>query len=258
MAGERAARRQRFFEAHPRCCFCAGETPAVEEDHQPGRLFFRERGWPEGFVFPACEACNRVSREAENLVSILAADVSTERSRRDYQKRVASVRHNYPGIIEALLLDSRAKRKRMADLKISRPEGVAHAEMPLVQIDAKRWAPQFTLIGRKLMLALHYQCFGTSLTRTGRLWLNFATNARLAEHEGHRAVLEMAERIASPMRSSQPLADQFAIRWNAMLEPRTGVFIAHLQTVLVFYGITTEQPGLLAKPIYEPFSWPAP
>ncbi len=56
--GEAKQRLKRFLEKHPRCCFCGGEVAATTEDHQPGRVFFRDRQWPENFSFPACEPCN--------------------------------------------------------------------------------------------------------------------------------------------------------------------------------------------------------
>jgi len=67
-----AERRARFFRENPDCCFCGGVRPAVEEDHIPSRTLFTNRHWPEGYVFPACERCNRATSREELLVAFVA------------------------------------------------------------------------------------------------------------------------------------------------------------------------------------------
>jgi hypothetical protein len=254
-------RRERFFAEHPRCCFCAGEAGAVEEDHQPGRVFFRDRVWPEGFCFPACANCNRVSRDAENLTSILVTDTSTERSHADFKRRVESVRSNYPGLLPDLAMNTRTKRNALSRMGLQKLAGTLFRDLPLIKIDQLKWRPIFQLIGHKLMLALHYKCFDQPLSRGGGIWLSITTNVQTLAGSSHSELLAIAERYIAPIRSRQPLQDQFAIRWGSMMDPRMALFIASLQNRLIFYGITTESPELIALAdenpgeMLRPFTW---
>jgi len=70
--GDRARRRREFLKKHPLCCFCGGTTPATTIDHVPSRQLFNNKGWPEGYEFPACELCNGAARDAEQVVAMLA------------------------------------------------------------------------------------------------------------------------------------------------------------------------------------------
>jgi hypothetical protein len=83
-------RRRKFFAEHPVCCFCGGRSAAVEEDHFPSRALFRERVWPEGYAFPACVKCNRVTSDDELIVAVLSRVCGGQR-RRHGQSRTGEV-----------------------------------------------------------------------------------------------------------------------------------------------------------------------
>ena len=256
--GEAKSRRSRFFTEHPWCCFCGGNAPAVEEDHQPGRVFFRERKWPEGFSFPACKACNRISRDAENLVSLLVADTALSSDRAAYRRRIASIRINYPGVIPALFeISANEKRKAAKRMFTQKPAGMAYAQLPLVRLDRRFWYPHLEMLGRKLMLAFHYQAFGTPLSGKGRLWLNVQTNADDLQSGWFKFLAETTGRYVFPVRTSKPLLDQMTLQWDAMSDRNVALFLLTLQKRLVFSGLTTEHPDLHDFPngsVFQPFA----
>jgi hypothetical protein len=128
--GRSRDRRTAFFASHPLCCFCGGVTPATEEDHQPGRVFFRDREWPEGFVFPACSACNAVSRYAETAASVLACSVADDFNRSQYRSRVASLRMNRPDLIAGMGMTANEKRGALKRLGLEPPPGVTILASP--------------------------------------------------------------------------------------------------------------------------------
>jgi hypothetical protein len=241
--GEKRARRQKFFAQHPICCFCGGGTAATTEDHQPGRAFFRERQWPEGFVFPACEPCNSGSRVSENIVALLVHGESENEDRRKYRAVLASVRQDYPDLIASMLPGSANEiRKIMRNKEISLPPGGTFSDVPLIKLDVEFWTPHFEMFARKLLLALHYQCFGEPLSNSGRIsyWIN--TNADAMDDNYQAKLLEIAEFLTVPHRQNKLLGDQFLIRWNYTQQTKTAVFIVSFHGLLIVSGLTTEAP----------------
>jgi hypothetical protein len=238
--GEKKKRLQRFFANHPNCCFCAGERLATTEDHQPGRVFFRGREWPEGFSFPACEQCNAVSRESERVLAVLIHGHADDADRSKYQTNLRSVYRDYPEEIGALVTTTREKRNILKTKGLARPHGVALDDLPIVKMNKAFWEPHFEMLARKLLLALHYQCFGQPLSRQGALWYYIHTNADFAAGEFPEEVLEIANRIATPVRNKQALHKQFLVRWNVVEDRSGGLFLAQLQRMLTITGITTE------------------
>lgn len=242
--GAATQRRRQFLAANPRCAFCAGEGAAEEEDHQPARAFFRDRKWPERFVFPACGACNRISGDAENVVSLLAFDPTADNDRTVYQERVAYLRTENPELLDRLSMSANEKRRAMEKLGFSKPLGALFSDISMVRLESSIWDPYVRLVGRKIMLALHYQCFGEPLSRSGGLWLYWQTNTSY-QAIVNKDILDLASRFVQPIREKKCLSDQFSIRWNSLTDPKCGLFIVHLQKALVFGGITAEKPELV-------------
>jgi hypothetical protein len=65
-------KRETFFLAHPKCCFCGGSENATQIDHIPSRACFDDRIFPDGFEFPACDACNSGTSNEEQWVAMLS------------------------------------------------------------------------------------------------------------------------------------------------------------------------------------------
>ena len=240
--GEKNRRLKRFFAEHPKCCFCAGERTATTEDHQPGRVFFKDREWPEGFSFPACDECNAVSRESERVLAVLIHGNAADSDRIRYQTNLRSVYRDYPDEIDALVTTTREKRHILKAKRLERPRGVALDDLPLIKMPAEFWESHFQMLARKLLLALHYQCFGRPLPRNGALSYYVHTNADFAAGDFPAEVLEIATRLAIPVRNKRQLHDQFSVRWNVVEDQSGAVFLAQLQKMLTITGITTETP----------------
>lgn len=240
---EKNRRLKRFFAEHPNCCFCAGEKSATTEDHQPGRIFFRNREWPENFSFPACEQCNAASRTSERILGILVHGHSDDEDRGPYQRNLESVRREFPDEIKALLTTRIEQRKILKSAGLSLPAGVALDDVPVVTMRREFWDPHFEMLSRKLLLALHYQCFNRPLSRSGGLWHYVHTNFDFAADQYPKEVLETAKLFARPVRNNRFLNDQFLIRWTVVENSPTGMFILQLQNRLVITGFTTEEPS---------------
>jgi len=195
---EKNQRLKRFFAEHPNCCFCCVERTATTEDHQPGRIFFRDREWPEGFSFPACFECNQVSRASERILGVLIHGHGADEDRSEYQKNLRSVSREFPDEIRQLITSGREKRDILKAKGLPRPYGLSLNDVPIIKMRKEFWEPHFGMLARKLLLALHYQCFSQPLSRTGGFWYYIHTNVDFAAKEYPADVLEMANRLATP------------------------------------------------------------
>jgi hypothetical protein len=68
--GDKKVRRAKFFAENSHRCFCGGEALATTEDHVPSRSILDARQWLEVYRFPACAACNRVTRSDEVVIAM--------------------------------------------------------------------------------------------------------------------------------------------------------------------------------------------
>lgn len=262
MAGQSKRRRERFFTEHSRCCFCGGEAPAIEEDHQPGRVFFRSRAWPEGFVFPSCRPCNAVSRDAENYASVIISDTNTPEELAAWERRLASLQANRPDLVPDVHITANGKRRALRQMGVRPPPGVPVRDIPLARINPDVWQPELEIVGRKLMLALHYQTFGKPLSRDGRMLVITRTNGHNLQEEWLQNVRKFARSMVVPVRATRPLGDQFTLQYAAYPDPATAMYVAVLQRTVVFVGVTSEHQPTVAHMsddldgyVGSPFSW---
>jgi hypothetical protein len=97
------------------------------------------------YVFPACEFCNKATRDDENLLSLVLRFTATEHSevdRAEFRKAINAVRNNFPGVIESLELNSFEKRAALRSLGLPRISGVSLSELPIVPIPERTWNPK--------------------------------------------------------------------------------------------------------------------
>jgi hypothetical protein len=167
--------------------------------------------------------------------------------RQRYRANLESVRREFPDAIAKLVATPRETRNMLRDRGLRKPDGVTYADIPLIKIETAFWKPHFNMFARKLLLALHYQCFSASLPSTGGIWSYVNTNVDFAANEYPREVLEMAEHVALPTRQKQLLGDQFSVRWNFVADSRTAIFLAQLHNRFVVSGITSETPEAITK-----------
>jgi len=252
--------KQRFLAENPLCCFCGGTSPAAEPDHVPGRVFFRDRQWPEGFVFPSCEKCNRVSRTSEDIVSLLTSYFDDDANRKRYCSRRDSVRLNHPEVIESLKMSSNELRAAAKSVGISPHPGQTYASLPIAKIDPNIWLPHFRMVGKKIVLGLHYQCFQRPLGSDGTIWLSFNTNADLNLSHDLDEMLAYAPQLVMPMRNKKMLGDQFAIRYGISVELQASLFVIQIQHKLVITSLCVENPVVVGyftneEYVEHPFSW---
>lgn len=238
--GESRKRKQKFFEAHPYCAFCGGSKPTETEDHQPARVFFKERQWPEGFVFPACQKCNGASRESERLLALFVHGDGNQSQSARYREHILSINREYPGLIDSLFPKSNNEKRDIIRRKgLTKPEGFLK-DFHLVKINQEFWKEHIDMVFRKIFLGLHYQCYGNPLPLDGGMWIWVSTNADIPKLGYLSEILEQIENLAIPRRNKKYLNDQFSVRWSSIPDCNSGIFVIHLHEMFIATGITTD------------------
>ena len=123
-------RRAQFFSAHPWCCFCGGSAPATTEDHIPGRAIFDSRNWPEGYSFPACGACNGLTRFDEVIITMLSrirsrGDFTTDQQDVEMRRAMDGVRNNFPDAYKAMRVSANDVRRFLKNTGREQPAGTS-------------------------------------------------------------------------------------------------------------------------------------
>lgn len=215
--GNKRLHKQKFLREHSICCFCGGVNPAIEIDHVPGRVFFKERQWPDGYQFPACIECNRATRFDEKVVAFLARFNSGEESEAESSEFEAMMqelsRHDPEFISDIRPFTANETRRFLKQRNIEKPPGVVTSDIPLVKVGevVNKAVRKF---GRKLFLALWFKHTGTILPKSGGMRIVWLTNAsQKIDDSAISTMFETLSGIPSLIRNSHHLHDQFTYRY---------------------------------------------
>lgn len=207
-------RRQAFFDKHPVCCFCGGETPAVEIDHIPARHLFIGRQWPMGYEFPACATCNDASASDELimgfLVRIQISDLTSD-DEKELERAIWNINDRHPELLKDLRELSRTETRRFM-----REQGISMAALcpePYVVTfpDVLMDVPQ--RYGEKLGKALYYLHTGRIVSALGGVTVQAMTNTQFMSARFPIEKSRVLDRKPVLTRSGKSLEDQFAYRY---------------------------------------------
>jgi hypothetical protein len=244
--GQAAERKKRFFEQHPRCCFCGGEAAATTQDHWPPRSFFVGRIWPEDHVFPACGPCNSASRVHEMLFAMICrirfsptqVGVSEEEAQREWEKNARGVAQVLPETYRSMLLSVTKKRSRARRLGLQPGLGETYRDVPIMSIDHFEFYEASKTVARKLFCALYYLRTGRPLTSRGGIVFLWTSNAhgmdQLLSTENLRPILAHFPPI---QRGRGMLNDQFACAYTVIdAYPPSALFAVQLNDAVAMIG----------------------
>lgn len=241
--GNQRVNRQAFFAAHPYCCFCGGTQKAVEEDHIPARSLFRERQWPQGYVFPACSECNDSSRTDELVLGYIVRiriGEYDELAYREYKAADEKLKRRRPEWAAEMREFSRRRvinTLRETDLAangLPSPPEIYLMSLPQAYADAmQRYA-------EKLGKALYYLHTGRILPSTGLVKAEAHTNA---EYASKQFSLEGFKRLpVEPVltRSGKNLEDQFRYVYGIRDDDLSASFMVYFgesiaMTIMAFH-----------------------
>lgn len=250
----------RFLSQNPKCCFCGGDRPASTQDHWPPRAIFHSRRWPEGFVFPACLECNGASRKSEKIMATILYSDNDDQDNQRFKKNLESVARDYPDLLSSMLpKNANEIRKTIKEHGIEKPKGLAFADLPIIKLERNFWTEHVQIFAKKMLLALHYQCFGVPLSHNGAIWIYHYTNFDLIADRVPESIFRLPENVVIPMRQKTLLDHQFSLKWGHIKGTKTGLFVMHFHNKFMICGITTEEPEKLSisndfAPV-KPFDW---
>jgi hypothetical protein len=212
--------RKRFLERYPYCVFCGGTKPATTIEHCPPRAFFQHRHWPEGFEFPACERCNRLTSDEDVLVAMLGR-LDPVADRGDLDGRFAGLLKNvnaqYPGLLAKMMPSPAEARRHNRGLGITPKPGQSHQEASGINV-TEEVHHAVCIFGRKLANAVYFREAGQAFPIEGCLLLNWFSNADMMR-DGKPVILELLQHIAgnAPMleRGGKYLNDQFEYKYSS-------------------------------------------
>lgn len=245
---QRSARRRRFLEAHPICCFCGGGVSAVEVDHFPSRALFDGRHWPEGFEFPACAACNDLTRKDELVVSMLSRmypDATTLEAQEETVEAMRGVERAFPGLLAALQPSVRQIRNAERAHGVIRPAGSSRSEAPFLSVDHPAIDGAVRRFGRKLALALWYKQTHTILSSSGGVSVRWYSNLQIYGDEIPRQLADILSDFPELTRSGKDLSSQFFYRFGRTNTGTSAAFLALFRESFGIVGFVSKDAELL-------------
>jgi hypothetical protein len=246
--GKKSRKRLDLLGRQPLCIFCGGAVPASTIDHQPARSFFDAKHGPEGYEFPACEPCNKKSRQHENALTTLVrlkGDGEQNGQREvDFAKAAKAMRNNFPGLLRVLGPDEKKGFVKARGVFV--PVGHAFpAELPMVAIDPKIAGAAVDGVFRKILCALHYKHTGQILPADAELTVKWATNAALQDFltEDMKTFIAGLNEKPTLVRNVKDLSDQFDYRYKLADDLSASAYFIKFRQSLFGAGIVQSKPG---------------
>jgi len=247
--GEKKRRQLNLLDREPLCIFCGGSAPASTGDHQPARSFFDAKHAPEGYEFPACEPCNKKSKDQEHVLTTLVrlkggGEYNAQREV-DFAKFAKAMRNNFIGLLRVLGPDE--KRGFVKSRGVWVPVGRAFPlQLPMVTIDPKIAGAAVDAVFRKLMCALHYKHTGDILPADAEITVKWATNAALPEFMTDDLKALVAGLTGKPtlVRNAKDLADQFDYRYRIAEDLSASAYFIKFRQSLFGAGVVMSQSSV--------------
>jgi hypothetical protein len=248
--GRKKRRRLNLLDRQPLCIFCGSSVPASTIDHQPARSFFDAKHSPEGYEFPACEPCNKKSKDHEHVLTTLVRlkgdGQQNDQRELDFAKYAKAMGNNFPDLLRTLGPDE--KQGFVKSRGVFVPVGRAFpVQLPMVAIDPKIAGAAADGAFRKLMVALHYKHTGNILPADAEITVKWATNAGLPEFLTDDVKAFIAGLTEKPVlvRNGKDLSDQFDYRYKVADDLSASAYFIKFRQSLFAAGV------VLSKPVSE-------
>ncbi|MFT8464061.1 hypothetical protein [Acetobacter persici] len=199
-----------------RCVYC-GSAESLTVDHFPPRDFFLKRQFPEGYMYPACSACNTGKSSDEQalgfLVSMLDWEVDGENS--EFRRHLRAARNNHPQLLHELEALSPTRSKRFLRQALGGSDAVWANGM-------NGW--QAVEFGPEAMRLLNKMCvwFGQTLyfkhnhqVFSGEVFANRLPHAAIREEKFH-GIISRLSGIPEIKQTGHNISNQFFYRYYAV------------------------------------------
>jgi hypothetical protein len=249
--GQAKQRARALLNMKQPCIFCAGSALATTEDHQPARALFDGRDWPEGYVFPSCEPCNRASKDAEHKLALLVRiDSQREddpRRQQEFRKFLVAMRNNFPGLLKPLSTND--KRRFFKSEGITRPPGLALVDIHAAGIEADAAVELFDIAMNKILRALHWKHTGNIVRWGEGVKATWYTNAYFEVFYESEDAAFYTNLPARPLitRNTRDLSDQFVYRYGKDDAGELSAFLIGFRNSFIITGIVAQSDEVLSE-----------
>jgi hypothetical protein len=245
--GAKKRRRAEFFKIHPYCCFCGGREKATEEDHVPARAIFDERKWPEGYAFPACEFCNRLTRQDEKVVAFLSRmrlpndKEPTPIQLKEWMHCADAIQRTYPEAYRSIAPSANEVRQFLKRHGIQRPPGTSLADIPIAKIGRPEFVRPIRNFGIKLLCALHYKHVGSIVQQAAKIGIRFLTNVQV-DSALDEQIFRILPGRPTMVRTKTELDDQFHYIFGIASDSITSAYVCRFRASFALTGIVSSSP----------------
>jgi hypothetical protein len=245
--GDKARRRREFLARHPLCCFCGGVTSATTIDHVPSRQLFDNKRWPEGYEFPACEHCNGATRNAEQVIAMIARaypDGATEQQREEMGRILQAIANNYPEVLLEMKPSARKVRSFLKSRGLEKESDAATKDYPLMAVDGPIVGHCVTTFAIKLFCALHYEHLESIVPPQGGVAFRWYSNFQMFDGSVPEEVATMIGGQPTLQRCKTNLDDQFSYRFSAGPDIKASMFWVWFRRSFAIFGCVREDASL--------------
>ena len=214
--GEAQSRTAAFLKNNPLCIYCGSLATTV--DHCPPRCLFKDRQWPEGYTFPACNYCNMEARQDEQAMAVLTAvrlnKPPDPRERAVWAKHLIGVRNNAPKIYSEFQtrVSANETRRSFRDAFGSAGDDLRRVGWGVIPIgNATQEAIKRFLI--KFSKAMFYRYIGK--LHDGVVYIRYCNLLEMQQQpETLKEILLLTSLESDARRNGKSLRDQFYYRYG--------------------------------------------
>ena len=241
--GASRRKKDRFFTAHPHCCFCGGVIPSSTIDHVPNRACFLGRNGPEGFEFPACDACQTATRLDEIAFSFIVR--MSDQNTKNYdgpesQRAINGMANNHPNLLPNPYLSGPEKRRNLARLGMRKPYGMANDDIPMVLLPREIDVPirRYTT---KIVAALYYREKRRALPLDHWAHVRWGQGSQPSGQAMLEGFLRITPLAVQGSRTNMNIGDRFGYRYNKYDDPDVFAVIAQFGMGLIIAALVAPQ-----------------
>lgn len=210
------------------CIYCGGGTVADTVDHCPPRSLFVGRQWPEGFVFPACQACNSLASDSERVAGFLTriySDGPLSDHEADLTRYLADFRKRFPKEMDEFVnVPSARKRKFVKDLNYKLSPGELYRDIPIVLIP-QTWIGLLKVFGVKLTKGIHFHETGRIAPSTASVYCAVVPNAMEMKTPFSPEIFSRMGRSYEIVRANKDLSKQFGYLSERTVDGKVAIYV---------------------------------
>lgn len=250
--GEAKRKLEFFLENSPFCILCGGHKKAETRDHIPPKSMFLMGLWPEGYVFPACETCNKGSSQDDQLVAFIAKmchDMSPEDFERELKKQIHGIQYIDKNFFSYMFnVSLRQKRNFAKKAKLAKRQGESLADIPMVRIPP-RAAKAVEVFAAKVTKAVYYKITTKILPLEAAIYFAWYTNEQTVKGETQflDEIMQGLIGEAQIKRDKVNLNDQFYYSYAVSPEHDLMMMVCFIGKSFCFISMLSVNPLMIQK-----------